>query len=62
LTEACYDHGGKPYLYGHSFLTEEQLTTHFGRDTIQEWGQIKRELDPNGLLNMGVIPNLDQLS
>ena len=31
----------------------------FGKNIIKKWQKIKDELDPNHLLNIGVIENLD---
>lgn len=61
LTELVYspDIRGRRYLYGHNRLTREQVERHYGREVIERWQQIKDELDPKHLLNIGVIPHLD---
>jgi FAD/FMN-containing dehydrogenase len=55
LTDLTYRLGGRRYLYGYHRLTMDQLELQFGADTIREWNRIKRDLDPKGLLNMGVF-------
>jgi hypothetical protein len=61
LTDLVYSDEirGRRYLYGYNRLTREQVERHFGRDVLQRWQQIKDELDPNHLLNIGVIDHLD---
>ena len=50
---------GRRYLYGFNRLTRAQVERHFGRDVLQKWQTIKDALDPNHLLNIGVIDHLD---
>lgn len=57
LTDLCYKMGGKRYLYGTHELTLEQLENQYGRRILQEWSEIKEELDPRNLLN-GDVPRL----
>jgi FAD/FMN-containing dehydrogenase len=59
LTGLCYDMKGRRYLYGYHNLTRDQVVQHFGADVISKWNALRREVDPNGLLNAGVIPHLD---
>jgi len=55
LTNLTYKYGGRRYLYGYHKLTPKQLVQHYGEPVIREWNRLKREVDPNQLLNMGVI-------
>jgi FAD/FMN-containing dehydrogenase len=55
LTNLTYEFGGRRYLYGYHKLTRKQLVQQYGEPTIVEWNRLKREVDPNQLLNMGVI-------
>jgi FAD/FMN-containing dehydrogenase len=55
LTDLTYRMGGRRYLYGYHRLTVEQLELQYGAPTIREWNRIRRELDPKGLLNAGVL-------
>lgn len=61
LTNLVYDLDGKRYLYGLSNLTPLQVEKQFGKDVIKKWQKIKDKLDPNHLLNIGVIPHLDNI-
>jgi hypothetical protein len=62
LTEVVYadDIRGRRYLYGYNTVTRDQVERHYGRDVLQQWQQFKDQLDPKHLLNIGVIPNLDE--
>lgn len=62
LTDLVYSDGirGRRYLYGYNQLTREQVERHYGRDVLERWQKIKDELDPKHLLNIGVIPHLDE--
>ncbi len=62
LTDYIYsdDIRGRRYLYGYNQLTREQVERHFGRDVLEKWQTIKDRLDPKHLLNIHVIPNLDE--
>jgi FAD/FMN-containing dehydrogenase len=62
LTDYVYSDSirGRRYLYGYNLLTREQVERHYGRDVLEKWQHIKDELDPKHLLNIGVIPNLDE--
>lgn len=62
LTEAVYSDEirGRRYLYGYNTITRDQVEKHYGRTVLQEWQKIKDQLDPKHLLNIGVIPNLDE--
>lgn len=61
LTELVYSDEirGRRYLYAHNRLKREQIERHYGRAVIERWQQLKDELDPKHLLNIGVIPHLD---
>jgi hypothetical protein len=61
LTELVYSDGirGRRYLYGYNLLTRDQVERHYGLEVLQRWQQIKDQLDPKHLLNIGVIPFLD---
>jgi FAD/FMN-containing dehydrogenase len=61
LTELVYSDSirGRRYLYGYNLLTREQVEKHYGTDVLQKWQQIKDQFDPKHLLNIGVIPHLD---
>ncbi len=59
LGDACYQMGGKKYLYGTHSLTREQVEKQYGRETLDTWKRIKSQTDPKGLMNRGVIPHLD---
>jgi FAD/FMN-containing dehydrogenase len=61
LTALCYEMNGRRYLYGYHSLTRQQVVQHFGTDVIAKWNALKHELDRNRLLNIGVIPHLDEL-
>jgi FAD/FMN-containing dehydrogenase len=61
LTNLTYEMGGRRYLYGYHKLTRQQVIQQFGMDVIRKWNDLKKEVDPNGLLNMGVIRHLDEL-
>ena len=62
LTELTYSDGirGRRYLYGYNILTRDEIERHYGRDVLQNWQLLKDRLDPKHLLNIGVIPNLDE--
>lgn len=55
LSKISYEMGGKRYLYGIHNLDQDDLEKQFGKNTLQKWGKIKRELDPKNLLNKEVI-------
>ncbi len=55
LTDLTYAMGGRRYLYGYHRLSTTQLRQHYGDSVIRHWNGLKRELDPKGLLNIGVI-------
>jgi FAD/FMN-containing dehydrogenase len=61
LTDYLYSDAvrGRRYLYGYNRLTRTQVEKHFGVDVLEKWQKIKDKLDPNHLLNIGVIPHLD---
>src|SRR5260221_9217108 len=59
LTDLCYDLGGIRYLYGIHNLTKVQIEKQYGHSTIQRWNEIKDQLDPKHLLNIGVVEHLD---
>ena len=50
---------GKQYLFGLHNLSHDQIEKHFGKNIIKKWQRIQDELDPNHLLNIGVIEHLD---
>jgi FAD/FMN-containing dehydrogenase len=62
LTDYVYSDSimGRRYLYGYNQLSRDQVERHYGRDALERWQTIKDELDPKHLLNIGVIPNLDE--
>jgi hypothetical protein len=62
LTDFIYSDGikGRRYLYGYNQVTREQVESHYGRDVLNKWQTLKDTLDPKHLLNIGVIPNLDE--
>jgi FAD/FMN-containing dehydrogenase len=59
ITDMVYEMGGRRYLYGSHRLSREQVEKHYGLDVIHRWQQLKDELDPKHLLNLGVIEHLD---
>ena len=59
IDDLTYEIQGKRYLHGTHNLTKAQIEQHFGRQVIEHWQQIKDELDPKHLLNIGVIEHLD---
>ena len=59
LTNLAYELKGKQYLCGLHSLSQNQVEKHFGKNIIKKWQKIKDELDPNHLLNIGVIEHLD---
>jgi FAD/FMN-containing dehydrogenase len=59
LTDMVYEMGGRRYLYGAHRLSREQVEKHYGCDVIHRWQELKDELDPKHLLNLGVIEHLD---
>ncbi|MES2930503.1 MAG: FAD-binding oxidoreductase [Patescibacteria group bacterium] len=61
LTAFCYSMGGKRYLYGWHQLTKAQVEQQFGKKAIGQWNEIKKRVDPKGLLNRGVIEYLDTM-
>jgi FAD/FMN-containing dehydrogenase len=61
LTRLCYDMKGRRYLYGYHDLKRDEVVKHYGTDVISKWNALRREVDPKGLLNPGVIPHLDDL-
>lgn len=61
LTDLTYAMGGRRYLYGYHRIKREQVIQQYGMDVIRQWNDLKKQVDPNGLLNMGVIRHLDEL-
>ena len=61
LTDICYELGGKRYMYGTRNLTKAQVIKQYGAKYIKRWNKIKKELDPQGLLNPNSIPYLDDM-
>lgn len=61
LTDLCYRMNGRRYLYGYHSMSREQVVRHFGAGVIARWNALRRQVDPRGLLNPGVIPHLDEL-
>ncbi|MDP2641623.1 MAG: FAD-binding oxidoreductase [Candidatus Yanofskybacteria bacterium] len=59
IIDAVYGMGGRMYLYGLHQLTKKQIQRHFGSSVLEQWQNIKDELDPKHLLNIGVIEHLD---
>jgi len=59
LSKICYSLNGKRYLYGIHSLEENDLISQFGQKTLNNWGKIKKELDPKNLLNKEVIVKFD---
>lgn len=59
LTDLIYELKGKRYLYGVHKLSKKQIVQQFGKKTIAKWQDLKDELDPKHLLNIGVIEHLD---
>lgn len=59
ISEIAYSLGGKRYMYGLHTLTRKQVVHQYGIKTIERWQEIKDDLDPKHLLNIGVIEHLD---
>lgn len=55
LTQITYSLNGKRYLYGISSLSEKDLEKQFGKDVLNKWRFLKKEVDPKNLLNPDVI-------
>jgi|SRR5215217_1028063 len=51
----CLELGGRPYLYGCNELTPELMQRIYG-DAYVRLKALRRELDPDGLLNPGGLP------
>lgn len=51
---ACHDHGGRVYRYGYSDATATELSQIYGKDYARLQA-LKAKLDPQGLLNPGVL-------
>lgn len=62
VTELAYRHHGKRYLYGIHNLTTSQLEAQYGRNILTRWNELKKQYDPNNLLNKDVINGLDSWS
>jgi len=61
LTDLTYAMGGRRYLYGYHNLRRDQVIQQYGMGVIRQWNDLKKEVDPNGLLNIGVIGHLDEI-
>jgi FAD/FMN-containing dehydrogenase len=61
FTDILYEMGGKHYLCCLHSMSKSQVIEHYGRATIHKWQEIKDELDPKHLLNIGVIEHLDDM-
>ena len=55
LTKLTYQLKGKRYLYGIHNLSQDSLEKQFGKETLETWIKIKKEVDPKNLLNSHVI-------
>jgi len=53
--ERCLELGGRPYLYGSNELTPELMRRIYG-GPYERMRALRRELDPQGLLNPGALP------
>jgi len=51
----CLELGGRPYLYGSNALTPEEMCRLYG-SPYERLRALRRELDPQGLLNPGALP------
>ncbi|HEX7154274.1 MAG TPA: FAD-binding oxidoreductase [Thermoanaerobaculia bacterium] len=61
LTNLTYAMGGRRYLYGYHRITRQQVIQQYGMGVIRQWNDLKKQVDPHGLLNMGVLEHLDEL-
>lgn len=52
--EKCLELGGRPYLYGIHDLEPQERSALYGTD-LERLRGLRRELDPNGLLNAGAL-------
>jgi len=55
LTQITYQLNGKRYLYGVHSLNEKNLENQFGKNVMDKWVNLKKEIDPKNLLNSKVI-------
>jgi hypothetical protein len=55
LTKLTYQLNGKRYLYGIHNLSQDNLEKQFGKETLETWVRLKKEVDPKNLLNSHVI-------
>ncbi len=61
LIDFIYAIGGKIYPYSYHNLSKNQTILHYNRGVIKKWNELKEELDPNFLLNIGSVKNVDYM-
>ena len=59
LLHICIRSGGRPYLWGHHKITQQERETIYTKTTLDYISQKKREIDPYNILNPVDFPSLD---
>lgn len=59
IVKKTYELKGKQYPSCYYFFEEGDLRRQYGENVLNHWSKIKKKLDPNNLLNIGVIEHLD---